>query len=489
MVALSVVACVPSAGVRSTGAAPGSAVSTSSFPDTSSPVVSGPGIPSDPSGDDGVGDGLFPALGNRGIDVLQYDIDLSYDTTLDALEGTVRLDVVFTEGRSEFTLDAVGLDVRSVTVDGVAAGFRSEATELRITPAELPRVGVSTQVEVSYSAGTGSRSSPIGFDVGWSETAAGSYVVNEPDGARYWLPSNDHPSDKATYRITLHVPHGVTAVANGDLLRHEVTTDGETWVWSQEEPTATYVLQVLTGDYEVVTSPPVEGVPLVSVVLRSDRARLQQYLDLTALQMRFFVDSFGPYPLARYGLAITDSPRGLAMETQGRSLFSRDDLPSTPPGYTEHLFLAHELAHQWFGDAVSPARWTDVWLNESFATYAEWLWLDHAGLESLQQSTDDALRNRGNGATGSPTVDQLFGTNVYDGGAVVLHALRLTIGDRAFFRTLRQWVAANVGESRTTADFIALATKEAGTDLSGFFSTWLFAGTTPRVYPAAVSGP
>ena len=121
--------------------------------------------------------------------------------------------------------------------------------------------------------------------------------------------------------------------------------------------------------------------------------------------------------------------------------------------------------------------------SESFATYAEWLWLDKAGLGSLQTAADNALKSRGPGATGSPVVSQLFGPNVYEGGAVVLHALRRTIGDDAFFRTLQLWVSRNHGQSRTTSDFIALVSSESGRDLTSFFDTWLYASVVPTAYP------
>jgi aminopeptidase N len=171
------------------------------------------------------------------------------------------------------------------------------------------------------------------------------------------------------------------------------------------------------------------------------------------------------------------------METLGRSVFSRDDFQSGTLGYIEQLLLSHELTHQWFGDAVSPARWSDVWLNESFATYGEWMWLDHVGLRPLADSASAALASRGPGSTAKPGVDQMFGYNSYDGGAVILQALRKTIGDDLFFTLLRRWVGDNLGTSRTTDDFVALATKVAGRDLTDFFATWLYADVVPSTLP------
>jgi aminopeptidase N len=209
------------------------------------------------------------------------------------------------------------------------------------------------------------------------------------------------------------------------------------------------------------------------------------YFALTAPQLAFFEPLFGPYPLDRYGLAFSDSFGGLAMETQGRSLFSRDDFPGGTPDYLAHLFTSHELAHQWFGDAVSPADWRDLWLNEAFATYGEWLWLDHVGQDSLEELAEDALEQRQlpTEPTGSPTVDNLFGFERYDGGAVVVHALRAEIGDDAFFTLLQRWVADNDGASRTSEDFMALAAEVSGADLDAFFLLWLYAPSVPADYP------
>jgi aminopeptidase N len=246
---------------------------------------------------------------------------------------------------------------------------------------------------------------------------------------------------------------------------------------------ATYLIQVLTGDYELVDGVGPNGLPLLSAVLRKDRATMQPFLDTIGDQIDFFDGYFGPFPLDRYGIAIGDSMPGLAMETMERSQFSREDFSSGRLDFPQQLLLSHELAHQWFGDAVSPARWTDVWLNESFATYGEWMWLDHLGLQTLDEAANSALAGRQPGSTATPSAAEMFGYNSYDGGAVILQALRKTIGDDLFFTLLRRWVADNTGTSRTTDDFVSLANEVAGQDLTKFFSTWLYADILPTTFP------
>ena len=457
-------------------------------PTSTAPTDAGPDEtqPDAASGEDGLGDVLFPDLGNPGVDVVNYALDLAYDPDNDLVEGSVLLTIDVTDTRSNFTLDSAGPEVSAVTVDGEEAPFDHDGPELRISPAGGVAEGTRIDVLVEYSVITGRAESVSGLVSGWSPTPGGSVVFNEPDGARTWLPSNDHPSDKATWTISLTVPTGTTAVANGALENSVDSPEGSTWVWREDDPMPTYLVLLVTGDYELITGAGPNGVPLLSAVLRSDRQRMQPFIDTIGLQIDFFDDLFGPYPLDRYGLLFADIDGGYAMETQGRSMFSREDFVDGDLGYVQQLFLSHELAHQWFGDAVSPATWSDIWLNESFATYGEWMWLDHAGVSAIDDEANSALTIRseepGN-ATATPDVDEMFGFNSYAGGAVVLHALRATIGDERFFETLRRWVAENTGESKTTADFTSLAAEVSGTDLDAFFDDWLFAAQLPAGFP------
>jgi aminopeptidase N len=431
---------------------------------------------------------LFPALGNPGIDVVDYDVELSYDHSADRLSGSVTLQIDPIDDRPSFTLDSDGPVVSAVTVDGTPASFRAEPPELRITPAAPLQHGRRAVVVVTYTVEPLAGTSDVGLPSGWYSTAGGSYVLDEPDGTRTWLPSDDHPSDKATFTFGITVPDGVTAVANG---RHVGTTPtccgASRWEWREDRPMATYLIQVLTGHYDIVESTGPHGLPIVSAVLSDRRADAQPYLDTPAAQITFLEQWFGPYPLDRYGIAITDSEPGLAMETQERSMFSTGDLAAPTPGEQEQFLLSHELAHQWFGDAVTPARWRDIWLNESFATYAQWMWLEHAGFTTISDEADSALdrRRASPGATGGPSADDLFGFNSYEGGAIALHALRLTIGDDAFFGVLRRWVTENNGSSRTTADFEHLAELVSGQDLHQLFADWVFAVRPPRAFPTA----
>ena len=440
-------------------------------------------VPGGTSDDNGIGDELFPSLGNPGIDVEHYTVVLDYDPTRNRMSATVHLDIAITADRSEFSLDSDGPDVSAVSIDGVPAEFVAAPPELLITPATPLTNGQHIGVDVTYTLSPQPVPSAAGDQVGWFPSLNGSYVLNEPEGAHTWLPSDDHPSDKATFRFEITVPTGLTAVANGALVAHTSTVTTDTWIWQEDRPMTTYLVQMLTGNYEIVEGTGPNGLPLLSVVLRQDREMMQPYIDSIDEQIDYFDDFFGAYPLDRYGIAITDSFPGLAMETMERPTFSRGDFASGRLDTQQELFLAHELAHQWFGDAVSPQEWNDVWLNESFATYGEWMWLDHAGITPIDSSANAGLAAREPHSTADPTAEEMFTINSYDGGAVVLHALRKTIGDDLFFALMSRWVADNNGTSRTTEDFVALANEVSGQDLTEFFATWLYADVVPTSFP------
>ena len=461
---------------------------------TQSASVSDPSVP-DPATPDtsevdraSAGDSLFPELGNRDVDVTDYLVGISYrpERTVDPLVGQTVINLTATATVDQLVFDAVGLDIEIVRVDGIEVEFFTDLDEVMI---DWPlATGDAASVQLTYLAEP--RRGAGGFaDVGWFATAGGAYVLNQPDGLRTWMPADDHPADKASWRFELTVPDGLTAIANGEQLPPIDDGLDTTWVWEQREPMSTYLVQVLVGDYVVIDGGMAGTVPLVHVTEAGDEERMQPYLDATAPQLEYFESVFGPYPLDRYGLAFTESVPGLAMETQGRSLFSTDDFAPSASGeigYFEDLLLSHELAHQWFGNPVTPADGGDLWLGESFATYGQWLWFDHVGRRPISESALAGLimRQQGGESTGVPTVANMFGVERYDGGAAVLHALRLEIGDGAFFTVLQRWVAEHRGTTQTTAQFIALSEEVAVRSLTAFYDTWLFAETLPAVYPS-----
>ena len=453
-------------------------------PSSAAPSSAAPRVVREPS--TGLGDRLFPELGSADVDVITYDLRLTVPDAAGPVDATISIAADVDSDVDVLALDATGLDISAVRVDGDATTFEVADPELLV---DLPAGRAASVIaEIDYRFVPAERRSVVGLPVGWLPGDDRSYVLNEPDGARSWMPANDHPSDKALWRFEITVPDDRVAIANGEL-RQRGDSD-EPWVWVQDEPMSTYLVQLIVGDYEVIDGGTVPSgrdrpLPVMHVVPAGEQATFDAAIRGIADQVAFFEARFGQYPLDRYGLAFVEDLRNLAMETQGRSLFGAGDFAGGQLGYFEQLLLSHELAHQWFGNAVSPATWSDIWLNESLTTYAQWLWLEHVGLQPLEGYADAMLRQRqtGSGSTGEPSLDDMFGFNRYDGGAVVVHALRSTVGDEPFFELMSRWVEEHVGTSQTTDAFIALANEVHGSDLSAFFDVWLFADTLPASYP------
>ena len=425
-------------------------------------------------GSDGVGDPYFPELGNGGYDVRHYLIEVTVDPVAGTIQGTTTITATATQDLARLNLDLAGeLLVGTVTVDGVDAGVSRRGDEMAVTPATALAMGRDFEVAVEYEGSPPPSRVPSADLVnGWIHDGSSVFVIAEPDAAHTWFPGNDHPSDKATFTISVTAPDGYVVASNGRLAATTTTMSGTTFTWEMDDPMATYLATVVVDRLERIDRPSVDGVVLRDYLpaTLSDPPELQ----LTDEILRFLVATFGPYPFDSYGHVVVDDFPA-ALETQTMSIFGRDAL------FEE--VIVHELAHQWFGNSVSPATWQDIWLNEGFATYAEWLWLEHRhGTAAVAGAVSEALLLApflGDRPIGDPGVDELFGGGVYIRGALTLHALRSEIGDDAFFTALRTFADRFRYGNASTADFIAVAEEVSGSDLDEFFDTWLFSVTLP----------
>ena len=428
----------------------------------------------------GAGDPYFPAAGNGGYDATHYDIAVGYDPATDELAGEATLTATATADLSRFNLDLSGLTVESVTVDGDPAGFDRDEGELVVTPATGLPSGARFTVSVRYGGVPRPATHPrLGSD-GFHHTGDGAFALGQPQSAATWFPVNDHPLDKATYTIAVTVPEGLVAISNG-LADGESTADGRTtWTWRMPTPMASYLTVLAIGDYRVHTSEH-DGRPMVIAVHDSLPAGVDEQLESTGRIADFLATRFGPYPFEAYGgIVLADNRIRFALETQSRPIYG----PAFFAGGRDGTWvIVHELAHQWFGDSVSVHHWDDIWLNEGFATYAEWLWEEHAGGRRVGRQFDAAY-NDGDGRfwsvpPGDPGPDNLFHPAVYRRGAMTLHALRLAVGDDAFFRILREWAADNRDGNADTARFIAHCERVSGELLGDLFDAWLFEPDRP----------
>jgi aminopeptidase N len=437
------------------------------------------------SGAPGIGDSYYPLDGNGGYDVAHYDIRLSYQPATDLLSGTTTILARTTQDLTRFNLDFL-LKVSSVRVNNAPAGFATKGGELTVTPKAKLAKGSDLTVVVRYT----DKPEPYrlyGF-AGWQRTPTGALGVNEPQIAPWWYPSNDHPLDKATFDVSIAVPEGVEALSNGVLTGKQQQVAGWVrWNWRSVRPQASYLTFVAIGQYEVREATAPNGQPLVTAygddlgaygpAARASVERTPEVIDVLA-------QSFGPHPFEAQG-GVVDSGLGFALENQTRPVY---DGAFFRRGANTSV-VAHELAHQWFGDSVSVRDWKEIWLNEGFATYAEYLWSDYQGegtpAEVAQFTYDSIPADDGfwQVLPGDPGPDNQFHDAVYDRGGMTLQALRTAVGDTAFFRILRTWAAKHKDGTATTPEFIALAERISGKQLDNLFTTWLYTAGKPAVGP------
>ncbi|MEU3775899.1 M1 family metallopeptidase [Streptomyces sp. NPDC032472] len=450
---------------------------------TGSPVHGRPGA-------SGLRDPYFPKAGNGGYEVDHYALDLDYDPADGVLHGTAVITARAEQGLSSFNLDLAGLKVEGVSVQGEKARFNRTGNELTVRPAEDLTAGEVFRAEVDYSGRPRTLSDPDGSKEGWipfeAGGAGGVVALGEPVGSMAWFPGNHHPSDKASYDIKLTVPRGFEAVSNGELRSRTDAGGGRTeFVWHSPEPVASYLVTAAVGRFEVSDGRTPAGVPLHTAVAPGEAAEARQALARLPEMVDWGSARFGPYPFSTAGaIVVPDGTLTYALETQTRPVFS--GAPKEPG------LLLHELAHQWFGDSVSPESWKDMWLNEGFATYAEWLWDEEHGGVSAQRRFEAFL-------AGDTSVDRAAGTDwaafapaeppsarnisddpVYYRGAMVLHRIRQEAGDERFFALLRGWVAEHRHGNASTKDFTAYAERKTGLDLKKVWDVWLYGKDRPH---------
>ncbi|MEV5597905.1 M1 family aminopeptidase [Streptomyces sp. NPDC052496] len=460
----------------------------------------------------GVGDRLYPHLGNPGYDVRAYDIALTYSGRNDRpLEAVTKITARATARLKHVNLDFAHGAVRSVEIDGRPAAHVSRGEDLIVTPHRAVRAGTPLRIVVRHTSDPRPPKGGKDKDVGWLRTKDGLVMANQVDAAHRVFPGNDHPSDKALYTFRVTAPKDLTVVGNGTLVarypgavqvRSVVPAEPgvrqpaaapatTTWVYRSAHPMATEVAQVSIGRSAVVRRTGPHGLPLRDVVPAADRKRLEPWLAETPGQLAWMERKVGRYPFETYGVLLAQAETGFELETQTLSLFEeRLFTTGQYPRWYIKAIMVHELAHQWFGNSVSPRTWSDAWLNEAHATWYEELYAhEHSGMSMDERtrraySVSDRMRAEG-GPPGAPKIPApgnktgIFRPVMYDGSALVLYALRAKIGPAAFDRLERAWVTRHRDGVAGTTDFVALASRVSGQDLGSFFRSWLYDKKTP----------
>jgi aminopeptidase N len=449
------------------------------------PAASSPGAET-------LGDPVFPSLGNDGYRVSAYVLDFAYDATTRLVTATATLRIRTTQALSRFSLDALGLDITSVSVAGRGAGFEQVGEKLRITPVRSLPDQCAATVVVAYTADP--RRSLA--HTAWVATPDGFAVCPQPDSAHTVFPCNDHPQDKADFTFRLTVPSGLRGVASGSLVNTETVADGRVaYTYRSREPIATEVVQITVGDYVVKSRPGPHGLPLRDVVPTARAAALEPALSLTPGLVSWVEQRLGAYPFETYGLlpCNSDDPAAFdftGLETQTLTLYKPNYLLQEESKIGSHMM--HELVHSYFGNSVSPATWADLWLNEGHADFYGLLyryergWADSIGLTTMEARMQNTYARgdqwrKSSGPVASPNAANLFDSQRYLGGVLVLYALRQLVGETVFGSIERTFLERYRDSAASTQDYIAVASEVSGQDLSGFLGDWLFGTKTPRM--------
>jgi len=427
-------------------------------------------------------DPALPDRGQPGLDVEHYELHLLLFPPAAQVRGSARLDFRLPGPGRELVLDMnPALSVFRVLLDSRPASWNLEGGHLRIPLPGAHEEGSRSRAEIFYGGpleGVVSQGEPVGLLS--DRTVLVAY--DEPDGAHNWFPCNDHPSDKATYDFFLTVPAGNLAAATGSL--REVTFLGGllTFHWKSARRATTYGVGLAAGPFEPVLRP--GEVPVLDLALPGDRRRVEKNLASITEMIPFLASRFGAYPFGHYGHVFLRRPVG-GLENQTMTVLGRAGGIGGNP-----RVLVHELSHQWFGDWVSPLRWSDLWLNEGWASYCEWLWMEHKRgpgggrpiLQGWRQSTLRLARSGSPWTLAHPNPANLFsGALVYHKGGMVLHLLEEYLGAETFRTATRAYLRRHAEDNASSADLEADFQESSGQDLHPFFDAWVRGRAVPEV--------
>jgi hypothetical protein len=485
-------------------------------------------------GSKSLGDELFPQIGNGGYDALNYEIDLDYDPTANTFaQGTkTTITAVATKNLSEFSFDFQDLDVSSVTVNGAEATFtQADATpefapgsgatqpqKLTVTPAEGIDEGTEFEVVVNYQgtpvrvidADTSSEGwIPACYPLAEPQTCDGAFVVNEPIGAQGWFPSNNYPTDKATFTTKITVPGTHTAFGVGELAANTNNGDGtRTWTWTEDDQSATYLTTATSGlfdnDFGQMTEFATGETLEIYNAIDSSATPLQKTTITGTLaeqpgQLNFLTDVLGPYPFDSMG-GIADKAAGVgyALEVQTKAHYA-GGFSTGNPNINIGTQL-HEIAHQWMGNSISPATWHEIWFNEGWAEFLTVYWAFETGqpgavspaqfFDDIYNTPDASDWDLAPAVLDNDPANLFSGFAVYDRPGAMMAGYYEIVGNNRFFSHARQLLSLYGYGNITLDQYVDSAVTASGFTgadeqlLRDYFQQWLFSTDQPTITPA-----
>ncbi|MEK6220657.1 MAG: M1 family metallopeptidase [Chloroflexota bacterium] len=422
-----------------------------------------------------IGDPYSPELGNLGYDVTHYNIKIYLDPAQQfTLSATVDITATSTQAVLEqVLLDFIGFEIDKLTIDGKSAEYLRSGDKLVIDLPTPLAADQTFEISISYQGKTTRRQSiyvPFVPAIGFlSPDEQSIFIASEPDGARFWFPNNDHPRDKALFRMEITVPEGLTAISNGLLIEEFSAGDGETtFIWQHDFPMATFLATVVVGTYERIETRSPNGILLRDYVFPEMISRAEPGFSQTGEIIDWMGELFGAYPFEAYGHATVNESQ-FALETQTISVMAVTML--------SERVVVHELAHQWFGNWVSIDSWGEIWRSEGFATYMETAWQYRKDPDGFEQESKNSITTIESNANLSPLnalpTPKFFSFESYNKGAAVVFALQNEIGEEAMYAGLKDYFVRFGGGTASDSDFLAVLEEASGKSLDAFFAKWL----------------
>jgi aminopeptidase N len=430
-------------------------------------------------------DPFFPTFGNKGIDVGHYNLELDVNPVSGQLNGKATLFMKAERQLDRFTLDLHALAVSKVTINGFPVPFSQANDKLTIDPRWTVPKGMRLWVGINYAGVPDPLPDPTvlpedGLFLGWFKYNDATYVVSEPVGASTFFPANDEPTDKATYTIGVTVPQGYTGVANGAFLGSQSYGAKKRFQYAMLQPMTSWLATVHVNKFNLDLRRAPDKTPIRTYTPAGvPQSHVDGYAKAGEM-LTYFETLIGRYPFASYGSVVVEDPiLYYALETQAMSTFP---VGEEPP---DEGLVAHELAHQWFGNSISVAKWEDLWIAEGTATYFELLWPsrnDPVAFDAAMLANYDYVVQEQLGPAVVEAPDQLFSDRTYLRGAAALYALRLKVGDARLFSILRHFAQDNRGGNVTTKDFIRTAVRYSGDpSVRPLLQAWLYEQAVPAL--------
>jgi aminopeptidase N len=438
-----------------------------------------------------------PYARSRDYDLQHSRIVLRFDTAQKQVTGDVTHSLAILRNNTvRISFDSVGLNIHTVTVNRAPAKFETTETKLFVTLPATAKAGQKFEVEITYDGKPTKGAYFILPDAAYPQRPIQIFTQGESEDTRYYLPTYDYPNDRLTTETIITVPAAWTTVANGKLL--SVTSAGagmKTWTWKESFPSSTYLITTVAGEFDELKDF-WRGIPVNYYAPKGRGDRLAVNYSRTPAMMELFSKKFGvDYPWEKYDQIMVDDFVAGGMENSSATTNTAESLvnPKLVPEYISDQddLISHELAHQWFGDLVTCKAWSDIWLNEGFATFGETIWNEnHYGKDWADYNRWRAARAwfHETSLYNKPIVRHDFAedSDEFDGNAYgkagwVIDMLRYQLGEPAFYAGLQRYLEANRGKNALTSDFAKAIEEATHTNIDQFLLQWIYGAGAPKL--------